>query len=224
MINKEFQGLSKDMYSFFWEIAFQNEISFFEANRKRYYESVRNPLYQLAALLAPTAQEMDPNFNVVPSAVVSRIRRDTRFSSDKSPYRDHMWLGFRLPKTYISECFTVYVEFNRESFGYGMGMYMPVPEVMQSIRDRIISQPNTFLELVNEDKFKNLFSVGSESFKKQRYADYPDEIKPWLNMKRLSFQYESNDLQRTVIPEIKDEIENAMQIMKPVYRFIRGLD
>ena len=32
-----------------------------------------------------------------PNRIVSRINRDVRFSRDKSPYRDHIWLSFRRP-------------------------------------------------------------------------------------------------------------------------------
>ncbi len=219
-----FEGMHEDMYSFFWEIAFQNETVFFEKNRKRFMESVKKPLLQLAAVLGPVAAEIDPNFNLNPTSVVSRIRRDTRYTKDKSPYRDHMWLGFRPSKTYLSECFVIYAEFEREFFGYGMGMYAPEPSLMQPIRERIIARPAAFLELVSEPRFSSMFSVEGELYKKDRFPDYPENVRWWLNHKSLSFCYTSTDLARTLRPEISDEIEQAMLIMKPVYRFIRGLD
>ena len=112
----KFQGLTEDTYNFFWEIAFQNNQSFFHANRERFRNSVQRPLLQLASDLAPYALDIDPDFQVRPSSVVSRIRRDTRYSKDKSPFRDHMWLGYKYPSSYTSENFVVYVEFERESF------------------------------------------------------------------------------------------------------------
>ena len=74
----KFQGLTEDTYNFFWEIAFQNNQSFFNANRERYKNSVQLPLLQLASELAPSALDIDPAFQVRPSSAVSRIRRDTR--------------------------------------------------------------------------------------------------------------------------------------------------
>ena len=54
------------------------------------------PCGGLPLRLMPTALDIDGNFNPSINASVSRIRRDTRFTKDKSPYRDHMWIGFRL--------------------------------------------------------------------------------------------------------------------------------
>jgi uncharacterized protein (DUF2461 family) len=50
---------------------------------------------ELALLLTPAALEIDPDFNTRATSVVSRIRRDTRYSHDKTMYRDHVWLGYR---------------------------------------------------------------------------------------------------------------------------------
>ena len=84
-----FQGLNEDTYQFFWEIAFNNEQSFYEANKERYKKNVYEPLKELTLAITPTAQEIDAEFNIRPSSVISRIRRDTRFTHDKTMFRDH---------------------------------------------------------------------------------------------------------------------------------------
>ena len=48
-----FQGLNEDTYQFFWEIAFQNELSFYEANKERYKKNVYEPLKELAIAITP---------------------------------------------------------------------------------------------------------------------------------------------------------------------------
>ena len=220
----EFHGLNEDTYRFFWEIAFQNDRSFFEANRARYKQNVQAPLLALAEQLAPTALEIDPHFNVRPSSVVSRIRRDTRYSKDKSPYRDHAWLGFKPPMQRTSECFVLYAEFERESYGYGMGMYAPDPAMMQRLRERMLAHPERFLELVNAPAFAERFMLSAESYKRERYLDAPERLRPWLNLKRITFCYSSPAVSQTLRPEIADEIREAFLLMKPVYRFLMGLD
>ncbi len=81
-----FTGLTEDAYRFFWELAFQNTHAFYEENRGRYEEVVKKPLLLLAEALADTAKQVDPSFNMRPSSVLSRIRRDTRYSKDKPPF------------------------------------------------------------------------------------------------------------------------------------------
>jgi len=220
----QFHGLTEDTYQFFWEIAFQNHRDFFEANRDRYKTVVQKPLLQLAEMLTQTALEIDPSFNVRPAAVVSRIRRDTRYSKDKSPYRDHAWLGYKPHEQRTSISFVVYAEFERDSYGYGMGMYAPEPQLMQAFRNRILARPQQFLSLVNDPAFCEKFTLVGESFKRIRFTDADEKIRPWLNLRRISFQYSSPAVSRTMQPEIFNEIQAAFLLMKPVYRFLMGLD
>lgn len=219
-----FQGLNEDTYQFFWEIAFNNEASFFEANRERYRKNVYDPLKQLAIELKPAAQAIDPDFNVRPSSVISRIRRDTRYSHDKTMYRDHAWLGFRRPGSMLSESLVVYAEFEREGYGYGMGMYGANPALMREIRPHILAKPNKFLELVNDPAFTSRFTVEGDLFKRPRITDAPEGVLPYLNRKGLSFCFSSPNLKKTLSPEIAEEIIEGFRLLKPVYRLLMGLD
>ncbi len=219
-----FSGLTEDTYRFFWEIAFNNEHSFFEENRKRYEKSVKEPMLALADALGEAALKVDPSFNVRPSAVVSRIRRDTRYTKDKSPYRDHAFLSFKYPGASTGESFVLYAEFERTAYGYGMGMYYPLPQFMADARRRMLARPQHFLEIVNNPAFASRFSWQGEEFKRQRFSDAPEEIRPWLNKRSLSFCFSSKELSNTMKPELVDEINEGFLLLKPLYRFLLGLD
>ncbi|NLI53062.1 MAG: DUF2461 domain-containing protein [Clostridiales bacterium] len=219
-----FQGLNEDTYQFFWEIAFNNEQSFYEANKDRYKKNVYEPLKQLTMEITPAAQEIDPEFNIRPSSVISRLRRDTRYSHDKTMYRDHAWLGFRRPGGMLSESFVVYAEFEREGYGYGMGMYGSNPALMREIRPRILARPQKFLTLVNDPAFAKRFTAMGDEFKRPRFTDAPEGVLPYLNRKGLSFCFSSPNLKNTLSPQIRDEIIEGFNLLKPVYRFMMGLD
>lgn len=219
-----FQGLKEDTYQFFWEIAFNNEQSFYEANRERYRKNVYEPLKELTALLTPAAQQIDPEFNIRPSSVISRIRRDTRFTHDKTMFRDHAWLGFRRPGGMLSESLVVYAEFEREGYGYGMGMYGSNPALMRDIRPRILAKPQKFLSLVNDPAFTAKFEVLGDAFKRPRITDAPEGVLPYLNRKGLSFCFSSPNLKNTLSPGIADEIIDGFGLLQPVYRLMMGLD
>lgn len=219
-----FQGLNEDTYQFFWEIAFHNEASFYEANKERYKKNVYEPLKELAIALMPTAQQIDSDFNTRTASVISRIRRDTRYSQDKTMFRDHAWLGFRRPGGMLSESLVVYAEFEREGYGYGMGMYGSNPALMREIRPRIQSKPHCFLSLVNDPAFTARFTVEGELFKRPRFTEAPEGVLPYLNRKGLSFCFSSPNLKRTLSSEIAEEIIEGFLLLKPVYRFMMGLD
>lgn len=220
----EFTGCPEEMYRFFWEIAFQNHREFFEANRERYRTLVQQPMLALAERLLPTALSIDPRFQTRPSAIVSRIRRDTRYTKDKSPYRDHVWLGFKPAGMRTSECFVLYAEFERERYGYGMGMYAPEPALMAELRARMLARPKHFLELVEEQRFRERFEVFGESYRRPRFTGCEAPLLPWVNRRSLGFSFASPALSRTYSPQIADEILEAFALLKPVYRFLMGLD
>ena len=220
----EFSGCPEEMYQFFWEIAFQNHREFFEANRDRYKRVVQEPMRALAAELLPTALSLNPSFNQRVTTIVSRIRRDTRYSHDKSPYRDHVWLAFKPAEKRTSECFVVYAEFERDHYGYGMGMYAPDTTQMNALRARMLTQPKRFLSLVEAPAFVNRFSVEGELYRRPKFRDCSAELSPWLNRKSLTFCYTSSALSKTYSRAIVDELIEAFTLLRPVYRFLMGLD
>ena len=89
-----FQGFNSDLLSFYADIRFHNEKAFMDAHRKEYYQKVRDPFYAFIAEMAPVMLSIDPDMEVRPAKCLSRINRDTRYSRDKSPYRDHHWVAF----------------------------------------------------------------------------------------------------------------------------------
>jgi len=89
-----FQGYSDETFEFFMAIRFNNNTDFFHSNHDWYRRAVRGPSIDLAEALGPTMEAIDPSIERRPNRVVSRINRDIRFSHDKSPYRDHIWLSF----------------------------------------------------------------------------------------------------------------------------------
>lgn len=223
-MDKEFSGCPEEMYRFFWELAFQNNKEFFEANRSRYVTFVREPMHALARTILPAALEIDPEFDTRVPVIVSRIRRDTRYSRDKSPYRDHVWLGFKPAGAATGETFMLYAEFERTKYGYGMGMYQPNPAVMAEIRSRIIARPDTFLTLVNDAAFRTVFTPETCPYVRKKFSHADAEIETWLNQKSIGFHFSSPDVSRTFSPDIADELLNALRLMQPVYRFLKGLD
>lgn len=79
MRETEAGGIPLDALDFFEELAAENTRTWWQANRARWEESVREPMEWLVEALT---DEFGP-------ARLYRPHRDVRFSSDKSPYKDH---------------------------------------------------------------------------------------------------------------------------------------
>ena len=95
---EKFCGFKPEAYIFLTELGFNNNKQWMDENRWRYKEYVYKPLCRLGEMLLPTMLDIDSEFNPRLTTIVSRINRDTRYSKNKLPYRDHMWLGFRRPQ------------------------------------------------------------------------------------------------------------------------------
>ena len=214
-----FQGFTQDTYAFFMEVAFHDSKLFMEQNRARYKREVQGPLNELALGLLPDLLTNDADFNPRLTSIVSRIYRDTRYTKNKSLYRDHAWLSFKHPDTHTGETFSIYAEIDPKGYGYGMGMYGADAAFMRALRERILANPLRFLELADAAKARG-FTVEGESFKRDRFPDADESLKPYLNRKGLSFCFYSRDLKKTMRPEFLNEVREGLLSLKELYRFI----
>ena len=220
-ITEGFTGFTPETYRFLMELQFYNDKTFFDANRPRYLKEVREPMIRLGEELAPTVQEIDPEFGVIPHKALSRIRRDTRYSKNKLPYRDHAWLSYKRPEEHNSEAMCMYFEIDTKGYGYGMGMYDVNPQLMRPIRARILADPERFLALAEDAKLKKYVLEGKE-YKRDRYPEAPERLKKYLNRGGLSWCYYSTELMNTMGIGLAEEVKQAMQDLAPLYRFIMG--
>ncbi|OQB20378.1 MAG: hypothetical protein BWY11_02448 [Firmicutes bacterium ADurb.Bin182] len=223
MSETDFQGFTQDAFKFFMEIAFNNNREFYEANKERYKKAVLEPMRLLAAKLLPDVLNIDPDFDTRLGAIVSRLRRDTRFSKDKSMYRDHSWLGFRRPGKRISESFTLYFEISPSGYGYGMGMYSPDPQLMKPMRERMLAKPARFLEMAQELERAG-FKIEGDAYKRDRFPDAPEALRPYLNLKGIGWHYSTAQVSKSMTPELLNELKSAFAALGPMYRFLCGVD
>ena len=86
---------------FLAELREHNTAEWFDANRSRYQRDVVAPAKELVTALRPALDRLAPGIRAEPRVLGSifRINRDTRFSPDKRPYKDHLdfwfWHGER---------------------------------------------------------------------------------------------------------------------------------
>lgn len=220
---QQFGGFSAETFRFLLEIGFNNNTEWFEANRKRYEQFVRDPMRQLAAALMPKALEIDSGFNPSLNASVSRIRRDTRFTRDKSPYRDHMWIGFRYPHTRISEGCTLWFEITPQQYDYGCGFYSSTPAFMAAYRKKLLAAPTGFLELAHALEARG-FVYSGESYKRDRFPDAPSELKPYLNVKTFAWMKTIPGVRELIAPSnILDVLTAEFTALTPMYRFLQSV-
>jgi len=106
--------------------------------RKAQYEAhVRAPMVALVERLAVDLRSFAPELVADPRVSLFRIYRDTRFSSDKSPYKTHAAAHFPLRGVPKGEGAGLYFEIAPGWVWIGGGMYMPTTADLHDIRAQI---------------------------------------------------------------------------------------
>jgi uncharacterized protein (TIGR02453 family) len=217
-----FTGFSPELLDFFMGVRLNNSKAYMDANREVYKRVAREPFLALAAELAPVVARIDPALEVRPERVVSRINRDTRFSKDKSPYRDHLWIGYKPPKTRASEAHGFFFDVTLEGYHYGCGIWGEVRPLMNAFRDRVEAFPDTFRQLLSEPKLKD-FAVGGDLYKKDRKPEIDADLKPWVNRKSLFLEFEGPLGAGLFTPQLAQEVRAGFEAMAQWYRFVMGI-
>lgn len=81
---------SKDYISFFQELSKNNHKAWFDQNRQRFEQQVKNPFHAFVEEMIVRIHSDDPDVLISPNEAIFRIFRDVRFSNDKTPYKTHM--------------------------------------------------------------------------------------------------------------------------------------
>ena len=217
-----FQGYNDETFELFMAIRFNNNADFFHSNRDWYLRGVREPSLALAEALAPTVEWLDDSLERRPNRVVSRINRDIRFSNDKSPYRDYLWLGFRRPGEDRSTSVGLYFDLSADGGSYGMGYYRGSRPLMNAWRRRILAEPERLESLLRPVLTE--FTLYSDCYRRMAVPeDVPELLRPLYPVKGFYFERELNDFSLLKSPALADEIARGFRVLAPLYRYLSAL-
>lgn len=218
-----FQGFNSDLLSFYADIRFHNEKAFMDAHRKEYYAKVRDPFYAFIEQMAPAMLAIDADMEVRPAKCLSRINRDTRFSRDKSPYRDHHWVAFRRAGVSKDGMPFYWFEIRLESVNWGLGVWGENRAMMDGLRRRIAADPaeaERLLRLLN----KQGFAMGGTQWKKLHPPpEVPEHLHDFYCMREIYFSRQHIDHGWIFDASITKRVADDFQAIAPVWRLLRGL-
>lgn len=145
-----YRGITPDALWLLAENRFQNSKEFYESKKTAIKEQVLIPMQQICAALADMMEKIDGKISVIPSRMISRIRRDTRFTKDKTLYREHVWATFVRPKKEFPCSPAFWFEITPQGYTCGVGYYCTTPQLMQAYRDAILADPAAFRRAVRK--------------------------------------------------------------------------
>lgn len=215
-----FGGFTEDTVHFLNELRENNSRSWFEANRERYMNSVYNRFMELAALLADTMNSIDPEIELRPEKVVSRIYRDTRFSHDKSPYKHNVWLSFKRPDRNWIDAPAFYFEVTPDFWRYGMGFYSATRVTMDSFRREVSERSTVFSKISSSIRRAGIFSVEGEDYKRRIENNLSEELQVWYQKKSFYLVRNVDGLENLIDGSVADILIKGFKSLEPLYRFI----
>ena len=217
-----FQGYNDETFEFFMAIRFNNNTDFFHSNHDWYLRGVREPSLALAQALAPTIEAIDENLERRPNRAVSRINRDIRFSNDKSPYRDYIWISFHLPKEERNTHAGLYFDLSASGGSCGMGYYRAAKPLMNALRRRMATQPEELLGLLAP--LEGEFTLHTENYRRMAIPDsVPDALRPLYPTKGFYFEKSLDNFSLLKSPALAEEIARSFRLLAPMYHYLRTL-
>ncbi len=217
-----FTGFKKETIQFFLDLRFHNSKAFMDENRERYIKTVREPFYAFIDDVGGRLQKLDEDLEIRPHKCLSRINRDIRFSRDKSPYRDHLWLIFHKAATDKDGMPNFWFELGPEFISWGLGTWGENRPMMDVMRRKMQARPEDYLRMVKM-LHKNDFSIGGNEWKKMPVPEnIPEVLKP-LYLKR-DIYISRNHLHVTdaFLPNIADRVYGDFARLMPVYKMLQG--
>ncbi|MBR2732495.1 MAG: DUF2461 domain-containing protein [Clostridia bacterium] len=214
----DYNGITRDALFLLAENRFRDSRSFYEEHKEALKQGVTVPLRQLAGILGPELQSLDPLMCTVPTKMVSRIRRDTRFTKDQSLYRDHMWIMFMRPKHEWENYPAFWFEVAPNRYSMGVGLYGHTPGLMQTYREQIRDHETAFRAAVREALASGAVPYG-ERYKRPQ-PGCPAGLEALYNCKDFGFIYESSRLEDLADETILGVIRDCYRQLAPTFRFL----
>jgi len=220
-----FSGFTDETVQFFLDLKFHNYTDYFHEHHDRYIETVQKPFYELIESLSPMMLQIDPMVEIRPHKCLARIHRDTRFSKDKSPYRDHLWFLFRRQAEPREKSVFFFGEFGVDRLDWGFGIWGENRDVMDIFRRKFAANPEGIGALIDDmDLPKHHLALGGSRFKKMQIPpQIPNHLAGWYAAKELYVGKLDPLYHLSFSEELQKEMEKDFTAIAPLYHLIRGI-
>ncbi len=160
------RSFTKDTFDFLSELAANNERPWFDANRTRYENHVKEPALDFIEEFRPSLHSVSPHFEANARAnggSLFRIHRDTRFSNDKTPYKPNTGVHFRHERAQDAHAPGFYLHLQPRRCFAGAGLWHPQPAMAQIVRCYIDEHRDEWLAVTRRPPFTDRFSLTGDA-------------------------------------------------------------
>ena len=211
-----FTGFTQQTADFLWGIRFNNERSWFEANKPLYLAQVQQPLRDLGEELYLWMEREYSQLGL--NLHVSRIYRDARRLHGRGPYKDHLWFSLRREDEEWTSRPVFYFELMPEGYSYGMGFYSATPATMERFRQAAMENPRPLTALVRALNKRGEFHLEGDTYARPKPSPSP-LLQPWMNRKNLSLCCDLPYDDDAFSPALVEKLRDGFSFLLPYYRY-----
>ena len=220
-MGKNFKGFDPNGFMLLEMNKFNDSKDFYESVKEDIKRMSITPMRQLAMDLSDELYAIDDKMNLIPTKMVSRIRRDTRFSKNKEMYRANVWCMFMRDKHQWRFMPCMWFEFFPDSYSYGVGMFHAEPSDLAIFREILTENQEEFkyalrqMDIVGALPFINSFKKdkpGTENIDK--------DLRAFYNSRYFGFTYTDSDITKLIDGSIEEELRYAIRAFTPMYKFL----
>ncbi|MCH9673109.1 MAG: DUF2461 domain-containing protein [Gammaproteobacteria bacterium] len=168
MTKNNIAGFEKTALTYLKALGAHNNRDWFNNHKDRYEAQVREPARAFVRAMAPRLARISPHFTADDRKVggsLMRIYRDTRFGTDKTPYKTNVGIQFRhaIGRDVHAPGFYVHIEATKAFIG--AGVWRPDSTALYRIRSRIDEERATWLRIIGAKAFVESFHQAGDSLK-----------------------------------------------------------
>ena len=214
-----------DFLQFFIDLAPNNHKDWFDLNRKRYENSVKEPFKNFVQHLIAEIAKIDSSFKDLEAKdCIFRINRDIRFSKDKTPYKMNV-SAVVAPEGKKSKAVNgIYFEFGPEHVRVYGGIYEIDKDDLLTVREGIANDIKGFQIAYTNPNFKKVFGtiLGEKNKVIPKELKEAAEKEPLIFNKQWYF-YAEFDAETVLDPKLDKLLLDCFDAGKPVENYFSKL-
>ena len=220
-MSTRFPGFPPEALKFFRDLRKNNNRDWFQPRKELFEEQVKRPMRELVEALNRALATFAPECVTDPDKAVYRIYRDTRFSKDKTPYKDHIAASFHRRGTVAHGQGGFYVAVSDKETAIGGGVYAPDPATLLAVRRHIAARHEELRKILRAAPVRKLLGAVQGEALTRIPKGFPADH-PAADLLRLKsyILYVTLPPEVAATPEFFGEIVKRFKAMTPFLNFL----
>ena len=215
-----FEGFPKQMPTFLWDLALNNERPWFQAHKQDYEQYLHQPFLALAEDIKQKMEEAFPG--LAPSMHISRIYRDARRLYGRGPYNDHLWFSLGLSGEIYTSLPQFWFGINAKSWDAGMGMWNMSGDQLERWRKSIDDHPQRLSKIVRALSKREDLAPYWQTYKRPK-GDPGKLLYDWYNARTVGLEKVVWFDPDPPGPALIDQLMDIFAALVPLYQYLARL-